>query len=61
LQKLFSFFTDAVVFVEKFHEAVPILCLLLRSNTQTDVLEAINFFTVAWEFKLEFAMQGMRY
>ena len=59
LQKIASYLSDAVDFVEKFHEAVPVLTTqLLLSSTPTDVLEAINFFTVAWEFKLGFALEG---
>lgn len=46
--------------MERFHEAVPVMCQLLRSKTSTDVLEAINFFTAAWEFRLSFAVKGDR-
>ncbi|CAK8698150.1 unnamed protein product [Clavelina lepadiformis] len=56
---IITYLSESICFVEKFHEAVPVLCQLLKSKTQSDVLEAINFFTAAWEFKLGFAVQGI--
>nr|CAB3264219.1 condensin complex subunit 1 [Phallusia mammillata] len=54
-----TYYEESIQFVEKLQEAVPVLCQLLHSRTNTDVLEAINFFTAAWEFKMNFALQGI--
>ena len=42
-------------------EAVPTVCQLLGSKSNSDVLEAIHFFVTGFEFGLVSAMQGLFY
>lgn len=54
-----SYLENSVRFVQQFHACVPVLCELLRSHVHSDIIEAISFFTAAWEFKLSFALVGV--
>lgn len=54
-----SYLSNSVRFVQQFYAAVPLLCQLLVSVTHSDIIEAISFFTAAWEFKLSFAFSGV--
>jgi condensin complex subunit 1 len=59
-RKQLDFFFDAICFVTGFHNSQGALLMLLGSKTNTDVLEAIQFFTTAAEFQLETAAEGVR-
>uniref|UniRef100_F6VSZ2 Condensin complex subunit 1 n=1 Tax=Ciona intestinalis TaxID=7719 RepID=F6VSZ2_CIOIN len=58
-KEIIEYLSNAINFVERFNDAVPVLCQLLNSRTQSDVVEAINFFTAAWEFQLGCALEGI--
>jgi len=58
--RLCKFYEEAVSFIKIMHQAVPILCKLLGSNNSTDVLESIEFFVAASNFKIENANDGVR-
>ena len=47
-------------FVTLLQKAIPILCQLLESKNNTDVMEGIDFFVTSYEFGLNNAMMGIR-
>lgn len=51
---------DCVTFAKLVQEAVPILCQLLVSKTNSDVLEAVSFFVSAFEFGVTNSQEGVR-
>ena len=55
-----KYLTDTLRFTRQLEEAVPIVSQLLGSKTATDIVEAINFFTVATTFQLNNAIHGVR-
>ena len=58
--KLCIYHKEAVRFTEQIHEAIPSICQLLGSKTSSDVIECINFFIRAYNFKLEAATVGLK-
>ena len=57
-QAVVAYVSMALAFVQKLAGGVPTLCQMLGSKNQTDVLEAIEFFTTASKFHLAFAIDG---
>jgi condensin complex subunit 1 len=47
------FNADAIKFINQIHTAIPYICLLLASKSKIEVLEAMDFFVVAWNYKIE--------
>ena len=52
-------FQDSMEFVNLLQKAIPVLCQLLESKNNTDVLESIDFFVTSYEFGLNNAMLGI--
>ena len=57
---LVQYLTDCVKFSKIIQESLPVVCQLLGSKQNTDILEAIDFFVSAFEFGLVNAMLGVR-
>ncbi|WVQ76449.1 hypothetical protein IAR50_006116 [Cryptococcus sp. DSM 104548] len=55
-----KYYADALRFVTQLENAIPTLCQLLVSTTKTEVLEAMRFFRVAYEYDLAGADQGIK-
>lgn len=51
---------DSLEFSKIITQAVPKLEMLLMSTTNTDVFEAIDFFTTGYLFKIKGTESGMR-
>jgi condensin complex subunit 1 len=51
---------DTIIFVELVSSALPIICELLRSRQVTDVIQAIEFFTSAFQFGMAGAIIGVQ-
>ncbi|RUS21746.1 hypothetical protein BC937DRAFT_91534 [Endogone sp. FLAS-F59071] len=58
LQKRFC--TDAITFIMQIHAATPIIVSLLASKTKAEVLEAMDFLVVAYNYKIEAAADGIK-
>ncbi|KAJ8021490.1 Condensin complex subunit 1 [Holothuria leucospilota] len=59
-QVLTQYLQDCVNFAKLVQKAVPILCELLVSKTNSDVLEAVSFFVSAFEFGVTSSHEGVR-
>lgn len=55
-----GFLTDSLAFSKVMAETVPKVEMLLMSTTNTDVFEAIDFFTTGYLFNIEGTQCGMR-
>lgn len=49
------YYSDALTFITELEKAVPLVETLLASKVKSEVLEAMEFFKVAYEYKLESA------
>lgn len=49
------YYSDALTFITELEKAVPLVETLLASKVKTEVLESMEFFKVAYEYKLESA------
>jgi condensin complex subunit 1 len=49
------YYADALTFIAELEKAVPLIETLLASKVKSEVLEAMEFFKVAYEYKLESA------
>lgn len=49
------YYSDALTFITELEKAVPLIETLLASKVKSEVLEAMEFFKVAYEYKLESA------
>ncbi|SOV04085.1 related to YCS4 - subunit of condensin protein complex [Ustilago sp. UG-2017a] len=54
------YYADAVAFITQLETAMPNLTLLLASTNKAEVLESMEFFRVAYEYKLSGAAAGVR-
>lgn len=54
------YYTDAIAFITQLETAMPNLTLLLASTNKQEVLESMEFFRVAHEYKLSGAPAGVR-
>lgn len=52
------YYSDALTFITELEKAVPLIETLLASKVKSEVLEAMEFFKVAYEYKLESAEVG---
>jgi condensin complex subunit 1 len=55
-----KYYADAVSFIDQLAEAVPTLAQLLVSTSKAEVLESMEFFRVAHEYKISGANVGVR-
>nr|XP_031863717.1 uncharacterized protein CI109_000969 [Kwoniella shandongensis]KAA5530789.1 hypothetical protein CI109_000969 [Kwoniella shandongensis] len=55
-----KYYGDALRFINQIETAIPTLCQLLVSTTKTEVLEAMRFFRVAYEYDIASADQGIK-
>lgn len=55
LDLLKRFCTDALTFIMQIHAATPIVVSLLASKTKAEVLEAMDFLVMAYNYKIEAA------
>ncbi|WWC57912.1 uncharacterized protein I303_100447 [Kwoniella dejecticola CBS 10117] len=55
-----KYYSDALKFINQLEGAIPSLCQLLVSTTKTEVLEAMRFFRVAFEYDLQSAEIGIK-
>ncbi|KOS15882.1 condensin complex subunit 1 [Malassezia pachydermatis] len=55
-----QYYRDALQFMERLTHAMPILQQLLASTNKAEVLESMEFFRVAYEYKLPGASAGVR-
>lgn len=53
------YYSDALTFIAELEKAVPLCETLLASKVKSEVLEAMEFFKVAYEYKLESAEVGL--
>lgn len=51
---------DTITFVQLVSSAIPVICELLHSRQTTDTVEAIDFFTSAFQFGMADAIIGVR-
>ena len=54
------YYADAIAFITQVETAMPNLTLLLASTNKAEVLESMEFFRVAYEYKLSGAAAGVR-
>ncbi|XP_012566984.1 condensin complex subunit 1 isoform X1 [Hydra vulgaris] len=57
---LVTYLSDCVRYAKQMKMVVPVLCQLLGSKINCDVLEAIDFFIAAYEFGLSQSEEGIR-
>ncbi|CBQ72922.1 related to YCS4-subunit of condensin protein complex [Sporisorium reilianum SRZ2] len=54
------YYTDAIAFITQIETAMPNLTLLLASTNKAEVLESMEFFRIAYEYRLSGAAAGVR-
>lgn len=59
-QVLVMYLKDSLTFSSQLKQAIPLMCKMLRSKLNSDVLEAIEFFVIMFEFGLSDALKGIR-
>ncbi|XP_049860185.1 condensin complex subunit 1-like [Schistocerca gregaria] len=60
LKRVIAFLKDSIAYVELMNKALPVICSLLTSMQTTDIVEAIEFITSAYQFGLSQAENSMR-
>ncbi|KAI9330289.1 non-SMC mitotic condensation complex subunit 1-domain-containing protein [Obelidium mucronatum] len=60
LRRFLKYYSDGVRFLRQIKTAMPILCELLSSNTKTEVIECMRFFSIAFRYEMELAKDGTR-
>ncbi|EIW67908.1 hypothetical protein TREMEDRAFT_32861 [Tremella mesenterica DSM 1558] len=55
-----KYYSDALRFINQIESAVPTLCQLLVSTSKSEVLEAMKFFRIAYEYNISSADQGIK-
>ncbi|KAH9478251.1 Condensin complex subunit 1 [Psilocybe cubensis] len=58
LQK--KYYADALTFIDQIENAMEPMCKLLGSTSKAEVLEVMDFFRVAFEYKFDSAHEGIR-
>lgn len=53
LKLMKTFHTDAIKFIQQVHTAIPIISQLLSSKVKPEVLEAMDFFVKAYDYKIK--------
>ncbi|KAK0538110.1 condensin complex non-SMC subunit Cnd1 [Tilletia horrida] len=54
------YYADAIHFIKQIEGAMPVLSQLLVSTNKAEVLESMEFFRIAHEYRLEGAQEGIR-
>ncbi|WFD43939.1 condensin complex non-SMC subunit Cnd1 [Malassezia psittaci] len=60
LRLTLRYYDEALLFIEKIEQAIPILVQLLASTFKAEVLESMDFFRIAHEYQIRGAEQGVR-
>ncbi|KAK9712483.1 condensin complex non-SMC subunit Cnd1, variant 2 [Basidiobolus ranarum] len=60
LQLKQRYYADALLFINRIHEAMPTLCQLLGSTNKAEVMETIDFFVTAHRYKITLAQEGIK-
>ncbi|KAI8620435.1 non-SMC mitotic condensation complex subunit 1-domain-containing protein [Chytriomyces sp. MP71] len=60
LRRFLKYYSDGVRFLRKLKTAMPIICELLSSNTKTEVIECMRFFSVAVRYSLDGSKEGVK-
>ena len=60
MEKVIQYYQDAIQFITRIHQGMPVVSKLLGSKVNADVLESIQFFVTANEFKIENAAEGIK-
>lgn len=47
------FNADAIKFISQIQTAIPFICLLMASKSKVEVVESMDFFVTAWNYKIE--------
>ncbi|KAL0080987.1 non-SMC mitotic condensation complex subunit 1-domain-containing protein [Phycomyces blakesleeanus] len=55
-----TFHTDAIRFIQQIHTAMPTILQLLSSKTKAEVLEAMDFLVVCYNYKVKPAADGIK-
>lgn len=55
LRTLLKYYKDGIRFIRQIEAVVPTMCELLASNAKGEVIEAMNFFVVAYKYRMECA------
>lgn len=53
LKLMKTFHADAIKFIQQIHSAIPIIAQLLSSKSKPEVLEAMDFFVTAHDYKIK--------
>ncbi|CAD6927131.1 unnamed protein product [Tilletia caries] len=54
------YYSDAIHFIKQIENAMPVLSQLLVSTNKAEVLESMEFFRIAHEYRLETSQEGIR-
>lgn len=54
------YYTDAMIFIGELQKAIPLAATLLASKMKAEVLESMEFFKTAYEYKLDGAEEGVK-
>ncbi|KAI8577831.1 hypothetical protein K450DRAFT_250238 [Umbelopsis ramanniana AG] len=54
------FNADAIKFISQIQTAIPFICLLLASKSKVEVVESMDFFVTAWNYKIEASAEGIK-
>ncbi|KAJ3344814.1 Condensin complex subunit [Entophlyctis luteolus] len=60
LRRFLKYYSDGARFLKQMKTAMPIVCELLSSNTKTEVVECMKFFSVAHRFQMDLAKEGTK-
>ncbi|KAK4702260.1 condensin complex subunit 1, partial [Phenoliferia sp. Uapishka_3] len=55
-----KYYLDAIAFIQQIEEASKVIIELVASTVKSEVLEAMDFFKVAFEYKIEAAEAGVK-
>lgn len=59
LRLTYRYYTDALGFIAQLETALPVLYQLLVSTNKAEVLESMDFFRVAYEYKIKGSREGI--
>lgn len=59
LRLTYRYYTDALGFIAQLETAMPVLYQLLVSTNKAEVLESMDFFRVAYEYKIKGSREGI--
>jgi condensin complex subunit 1 len=55
-----KYYSDGLLFIDQICSAIPILAQLLNSTYKQETLEAMDFFVLAYQYKIEDAIIGVK-